>query len=214
MDILMPHMNHENLQLIERRVQESRENGLGVDMALQLSVFTPADNLMAGAAHLISCHTGCSYCCRRPVVATRVEAVAVVEKIQAMDAASKNKLIRKILEHAYDFLEHIEFLPPDEDPDESWFLEEMDCPLLEGNLCSIYEMRPLLCRMRHSLSPAEECAKPENAIEIIGETLDATLFFQKAAHLVARSYLPDDDEREEEGYFTVMLASLLENELE
>lgn len=76
---------------------------------------------------------GCSYCCHVPVQITTIEA-DYIQKMTGIDGADlfKNSI-----------------LPPDNSP----------CPFLKKSMCSIYEYRPLNCRVFASMDSVEYCKK-------------------------------------------------------
>jgi Fe-S-cluster containining protein len=93
----------------------------------------------------VACTRSCAHCCHTWVSATAPEALyaarairargpALVEKVKAAQAATAD----------LDFAARARFPAP--------------CPILEDNLCSLYESRPAVCRFASSMS-AEACER-------------------------------------------------------
>ena len=96
----------------------------------------------------IQCQQGCSYCCHFRVDVSANEVFAIVEHVcstftldkleKLADRAAKNKKKLDMLSQAKRIVTNIA------------------CPLLEDNACSIYAMRPSMCRKMHSTN-VEAC---------------------------------------------------------
>lgn len=204
-------MQMDPMEQTRRTITEAVEQNEPIGAVLKKAVYDPVDRLMENAGHLVSCQTGCAHCCKRTVVCSRAEALTIAEGIQRMEEPARQKLVRKILDHADTYLDFLGLYIDDEDPDEIWFLEDQTCPFLdEKNLCTIYEVRPLLCRTRHSLSPVEKCNEPENEIEVIQEVQDAMEFFYQSSLFIGEFFTGSDD-MEEQGYLTILLADLFDH---
>ena len=80
-------------------------------------------------AHL-QCGAGCSGCCHHHLSVFAVEAAVLTEAIQALPAATRERLQQQ----ANDVKER------------DAHGARVACPLLVDNLCSVYEARPLICR--------------------------------------------------------------------
>jgi Fe-S-cluster containining protein len=56
-----------------------------------------------------------------------------------------------------------------------YFALQLDCPLLENDLCIAYDHRPMVCREHHVTSPAERCAVAHlKNVDAIAPPLDMT----------------------------------------
>ncbi len=90
------------------------------------------------------CKSGCSYCCHQPVTLFAFEAINIANILKLNLKNSELKLlISKMKKRLSEFKnnsvrENIN--------------NKTVCPLLENNICSVYENRPLTCRMAHSFS--------------------------------------------------------------
>jgi Fe-S-cluster containining protein len=125
----------------------------------------------------ISCRAGCGACCRQLVVISQVEARALADLVAAMPA-ERQAVIRARFAAALRRLEEAGLLDPTEPrggrallgPDVGsrqrlvwevatrYYRQQIPCPFLENESCSIYEDRPLVCREYHVTSPPECCA--------------------------------------------------------
>jgi uncharacterized protein len=85
------------------------------------------------------CHAGCSHCCSLPVQALPAEVFAVAQAVQQREAAERQQLLQRLQQHAQRTANgtHIDRTLP--------------CPFLQQQRCSIYAVRPAVCRKAHSL---------------------------------------------------------------
>jgi hypothetical protein len=88
-----------------------------------------ADKYCAPIAAVAACRKGCNHCCHIPVAITQSEAEAIGEAI----GRAPHKLARKHRRPTH------------------FFGYESPCPFLKSNACSIYEHRPLPCRVHFNL---------------------------------------------------------------
>lgn len=89
------------------------------------------------------CKAGCSFCCSVKVEVSDPEALQIAQHVRGLPQDESAKLIEK-LELAAARKENLT------EPERS------DCAFLEAGLCSIYTIRPSVCRKAHSLS-AKAC---------------------------------------------------------
>lgn len=123
----------------------------------------------------ISCRTGCAACCRQPVPISESEAYLLRGLIEEMPEPDKTNVMKRFNE-AFDHFEKIGwfekvreiFLIKDrksrkkrrDELARKYFTEDVPCPFLKDESCSIYKNRPLTCREYLVTSPAEYCADP------------------------------------------------------
>ena len=88
-----------------------------------------ADDMGAAAADHAACRKGCSHCCHIPVAMLQVEADLIGRAIGVTPRQLKKSV----------------------SPEERGFGYHMPCPFLKDNACSIYEHRPLSCRVHFNL---------------------------------------------------------------
>lgn len=88
------------------------------------------------------CKPGCAYCCSIRVEATEPEIFHIAREVRKWPAAEIDALLER--------LRNLAATSDDPCP------RRTDCAFLENHLCSIYEVRPAVCRRAHSLA-AESC---------------------------------------------------------
>ena len=99
----------------------------------------------------LACKAGCSYCCSARVEAIEPEVFRIAREIASRPPGEVNVLIERLRAYVA--------MPSGVAP----WQQRKPCPFLVDDLCSIYEVRPGVCRKAHSLD-VEKCA--ENAPEI------------------------------------------------
>lgn len=128
-----------------------------------------AESVEAGGEK-ISCKKGCAACCRQAVPLSEAEAFYIAELVENMDESRRAEIksrFEKACErlHELDWFERMENFA-DLTPKEretlvmEHFYENIECPFLENESCSIHSDRPLACREYLVTSPAENCRKP------------------------------------------------------
>jgi uncharacterized protein len=90
------------------------------------------------------CKVGCSYCCRVRVEATDPEVFRIAQRLRQQPERQVTQIIEKLRGHV---------AKQTAGPVNS----RQDCSFLVNDRCSIYEVRPAVCRKAHSLSVAQ-CA--------------------------------------------------------
>ena len=110
----------------------------GVDQVLQSA-------LAAGLK--VDCQAGCSHCCSARVEALDPEVLRIAAALKTRPPAAIAALTDRLREHAA------------RAQASTAQTHRMPCPLLEQDLCTVYEMRPAVCRKAHSLD-VRQCATP------------------------------------------------------
>lgn len=96
----------------------------------------------------VSCVTGCSSCCYRPISVTILEGLAMYRHLVSNGKWSSS-LRERLLKTGR---EQLGTSP------EMWLLSMTPCPLLsEGTLCEAYETRPFTCRIHVSTGDPYYC---------------------------------------------------------
>jgi Fe-S-cluster containining protein len=85
--------------------------------------------------HLTPCKSKCSYCCNIRVDVSELE-MSIIKKSskKQMKDASRGRAIGE------------------------------PCPFLKNNMCSIYDVRPFVCRMHQVFTPTNELCKQESGV--------------------------------------------------
>jgi Fe-S-cluster containining protein len=90
------------------------------------------------------CKPGCTYCCHARVEVSDPEALYIAWHVQHLPAARKAPLIERLHMKAAEFDEAAKAEVDASGP--------QPCAFLQNGLCSIYSIRPSVCRKAHSLS--------------------------------------------------------------
>jgi hypothetical protein len=112
----------------------------------------------------LACHKGCTACCLSPVLVTEGEAVAVAKWLREPERAG----IRARFDAAYTVWrgklgELVAEASQPRDPEENlaWCMKAKQrdamCAFNHEGACSIYPVRPALCRKTHALYTNEHC---------------------------------------------------------
>lgn len=108
------------------------------------------------------CRAGCAHCCSLRVEATEPEIFRIVRKLRELPAAEVAALVERL---------RLRVLAKDRAPPGA---DRLDCSfLMQGSLCSIYEVRPAACRKAHSLSVAACAARADVIPQNLRLVLDA-----------------------------------------
>lgn len=169
------------LDLPEGRIEAEIDLPLGTErlvvLAFKMLAISSevADMAIRAAKSLgleVSCKKGCGVCCRQLVPLSPPEAAMVFEFVESMPEPRKNEVkkgfsvaLKRLKERGR--LERIERLrdplSTHEDYDavaRDYFLEQIPCPFLVGECCTIHDVRPSMCREYLVISPAENCRYP------------------------------------------------------
>ena len=121
------------------------------------------------AGKTISCHKGCSACCKRLYVeVTEVEAYRLHDVIRALPKRHRQRVenrfasIRNQVADAGMYDDIMEMHIHDEARQQlgaDYYQLGIECPFLENDACSVYQERPLACREYLVTSPVDECAR-------------------------------------------------------
>jgi Fe-S-cluster containining protein len=155
---------------------ESREAGMAiVGLALEggvtvTSLTAAAENTASFADDAIrlvqerllpavECRPGCSYCCRKPgVLVTLPELLRVLEHVRTTFTVSQTVDLRTRATQYADQIAGHHFNDP--------LSGSVPCPLLVDERCSVYEVRPLVCRGFNSMS-AEACRRAHDSVQYL-----------------------------------------------
>jgi len=111
-----------------------------------------------------TCKKGCVYCCRQPISISVPEAHAIGQYIKRnFDEKETTDLKTRILEWlSWVKTELSTHLQQGLNEAEALFSYGQYCPLLKENECSVYPVRPLLCRSYFVSSDVRSCLPPNN----------------------------------------------------
>ena len=112
------------------------------------------DSVVRAATHegeQLDCKAGCSHCCRVRVEALEPEIFLIAKELKKLSPEKLDELTGRLRNHAATI------------NGVSVFDHHITCPFLENNLCSIYQIRPAVCRKAHSFD-VEKCKSPGSEI--------------------------------------------------
>lgn len=117
----------------------------------------------------IRCQKGCCFCCYMYVEATLQECEAIVYYVYQNENVLTTFLRRypqwreNIKENGDLFKSfwNQEVTPENAEAEKRYHKQNIPCPFLDNQSCSIYEVRPFLCATHYAVSPPEWC-NPQN----------------------------------------------------
>lgn len=155
----------------------------------------------------ISCQAGCGACCRQPVPLSEPEVFQIAELVENLPELRRTAVKQKFAD-ACQQLEKIDwfgrldkvFTESSASKKEAirnlaleYFTQQIACPFLENESCSIHPDRPLSCREFLVTSPAENCSHPtpENIkhVELKFKVSDIVRQFWKTENLPHASFV-------------------------
>jgi Fe-S-cluster containining protein len=118
----------------------------------------------------VSCCKGCGACCRQLVPIAEAEARRIRDLVEALPEPRRSGVRARFAEakrrlQQAGLLERLEqrthWAKDDRQPiGLAYFAEQIACPFLEEESCSIHPDRPIACREYLVTSPAANCARP------------------------------------------------------
>lgn len=132
----------------------------------------------AAAGKPVSCRAGCSACCRQPIMISAAEAYNLAGIVESMPEERRNA-VKLRFRNAVERIEELGWFDRFDEFSAAarlgqkadlegafvtllseYMAQRVECPFLDGGLCSIYEDRPLMCREYMVTSPPENCEHP------------------------------------------------------
>lgn len=131
------------LDAIER-VRQSAANHLDANRSIAVdfvaNLYRAVDKVMQ--QQKTECRPGCACCCSVRVEATEPEIFRIACEVKKLPTAQVAALLERLRDHVAT----------------ADGASRIDCAFLDDHLCSIYEIRPAVCRRAHSLA-AENCQR-------------------------------------------------------
>lgn len=107
-----------------------------------------------------SCQKGCSYCCRYPVMSTEPEAIVIEQHLRFVPQTMLSRIKQKWTDWQQriqkEGLGKVDMLDYEAYSNE-YFIRGIECPFLLDDECSIYQVRPLICRSYFTTESPETC---------------------------------------------------------
>lgn len=119
----------------------------GVD---QIQFAANAAQAVSNEQPQFACQPGCSHCCEVPVKALVPEIFQIVAALQQLPAEAQQQWRARLQEriHVLQQRQQQEGLPQQNSASsQSW---RLPCVFLQDHLCTIYQLRPAVCRKAHS----------------------------------------------------------------
>ncbi len=128
------------------------------------------ENAIGNAGGQISCRKGCAACCRQAIPLAEIEAYQIAAMVEALPEPQRTEMKNRFDAAWHHFSEIGWFERLDKCAGASneerervvleYFYENIACPFLEDESCSIHDVRPLVCREYLVTSPPENCSAP------------------------------------------------------
>jgi len=118
--------------------------GLEKVAALAENIVTQVHQEQAGVP--VACEAGCSYCCHAQVKVTPLEALVVFAWVEKLFPQAQRTLLKKRIDNNRQLTEGVNLEHRVKVKDQT------PCIFLEKGVCSVYPVRPLICRAWTSYS--------------------------------------------------------------
>jgi len=137
--------------------QDARRAKRAGKVVLQLYRDNAAYVAEAAAQLGVTCKSGCAHCCMLPATATLPEMVLVVEYLTSRgDWTQRRPALERELTRQLTAYAGVDIL--DKRSREEFFTRQLPCTFLtKDQRCSIYEVRPTVCRYHMVVTPPENC---------------------------------------------------------
>lgn len=158
-----------------------------VKITRMLPIFQQMTNTMVGLGikaaesdgRSISCKAGCGACCRQPVPITEAEIFHLAELVEQMEEPRRSDVKKRFADAVDHFTQMGWFENVSKCAEmvsnghteeghkrlielvDQYFVENINCPFLVDDACSVHRSRPLACREYLVTSPAEYCDHPD-----------------------------------------------------
>ena len=153
------------------------------------AIHSRSEETMAASGRSVTCAAGCAACCRQLVPISRWEALHLASVVRAMPSARRKRVtgrftaaIRRLeaagllSRIANGFANHAHEPEVLEALQREYWAQQIPCPFLEDETCSVYQNRPLACRQYMVTSPPPLCGSlysPAQAHELVLHPTDA-----------------------------------------
>lgn len=149
----------------------------------------------------VSCKIGCTACCYYLVPLSEVEAHNIKAAVEEMEEPQRSE-IRRRFEHANNHFEENgwfkkaakAFKTSEKESVKvinEYFQENIACPFLENDMCSIHSNRPTACREHLVLSPPENCWNPNgDGVNRVGHMLRVSNALNKISRTMPENEMP------------------------
>jgi Fe-S-cluster containining protein len=152
---------------------------------------------IADAGIPLACGRGCNACCKLPVMIGDHEAVAVARHLaEPANAAVRDRFLEKYAgwrQALGGLIEAVVDAPSQEErvgACAAYFSRHALCPFNHEGDCTIYEVRPALCRTTHAINTRDRCQdETANAVEIAHPAVEQVYEGQEAMRTMLHASL-------------------------
>jgi Fe-S-cluster containining protein len=129
--------------------------------------------VLAARGIVPTCSKGCAHCCRQEILVPRAEAEVIIEWLQASWSAEQIEALKDRLRTwlAWHLGELTRRVNAGEDRLKVTYEDGPGCVVLSDDACSIYPVRPTMCRMHYVTSSADRCRSERDPAFARGEDL-------------------------------------------
>lgn len=153
------------LQIKEAKIAKKLAKSSESDIEKLKQIYKLTDDLTARLSPITSCKAGCGSCCNINVSVTEPEA-EIIAQHTGRTLQSTNPIIKP----------NFHGLP---------------CPFLNLNKCSIYSVRPYLCRRQLSIMPTEHWCHPDQSLDVEVPLIDFSELTKAFAGIAEKNTILD-----------------------
>lgn len=103
-----------------------------------------------------TCRPGCHHCCNLPASMALSEAVAIADHLMASsDWPERRRELEKACRGQVNLMAGLDLF--NKANREAFFMRQVPCIFLSDGKCSVYPVRPLVCRLHYAVTPPENC---------------------------------------------------------
>ncbi|HCI15134.1 MAG TPA: YkgJ family cysteine cluster protein [Gallionellaceae bacterium] len=135
----------DSIERVRQSAVKHLDSNPGVAVEFIANLHRAVDHVMQqsnGTDRQTECRPGCTFCCSVRVEATEPEIFRIAREVKKLPADRVAAIVERLQKFAAT----------------ADGASRTDCAFLDDHLCSIYEVRPAVCRRAHSLS-AESCKR-------------------------------------------------------
>lgn len=130
-----------------------------VNDSIDIAIADELDRLRREEGVVPTCKAGCSHCCRYHILINIAEARTLAQTIKREWSADQIDGLRIRTQRWHVWEDSRPGRYPSADIDESLEFSTYNhsCPLLVNDVCSVYSVRPVVCRRHFVSSPSQHC---------------------------------------------------------
>ena len=160
----------------------------GIYSSVDRAVARELDRLRSEDCIMPACQSGCCYCCRYHILTNIAEAHALAQYIKRAISVEQIDELRMRTQQWHEWNRYMQGRHQSADIDEETDFSHYShcCPLLVNDTCSVYPVRPVVCRTHfvsshpHFCYAAKDPQLREDAPVVLTSVVAAALPFSKA----------------------------------